>query len=37
MDRNFTVTEELITVSSMHGTTKDVDIFEEVVKSVEHC
>jgi hypothetical protein len=27
VDRNFTVTEELIAASNMHGTTKVVDIF----------
>jgi hypothetical protein len=35
MDRNFTVTEELLGVSCMHGTTKGADLFEVVVKTVD--
>jgi hypothetical protein len=35
VDKNLTVTEELLGVSSMHGTTNGVDLFE-VVKTVDH-
>ena len=34
IDVNFEITEELISVNSMHGTTTDLDIFAQVEKSV---
>ena len=36
IDSDFQITEELIGVRSIHGTTKGTDLFDEVVKAVDN-
>ena len=36
VDSNLRVTEEILDIKSMHGTTKEKDIFENVSQSVTH-